>query len=128
MFIHLFSKKDASMSIDKNSFVPLYHQLFEKIKMQISKGELNPGDTVPSESKLVTKYNVSRGTVRQAMQKLEHENLIEKFPGRGTFIAEPQTLKPLAPKETVPPKNNRNTQYFRPNHLQYLKNSIYKNY
>jgi len=79
------------MTIDKNSFVPLYHQLFEEIKKQITKGKLKPGDAVPSESKLITKYNISRGTVRQAMQKLEVESLIEKYPGRGTFISQPNS-------------------------------------
>lgn len=77
------------MAINKKSFEPIYHQLATEIKKQISKGKLQPGDPIPSESALIKKYQISRGTVRQAMQILENETLIEKFPGRGTFVAEP---------------------------------------
>jgi len=77
------------MPIKKESFVPLYHQLAEELKKQIKKGKFKTGDSLPSESALIKKYDLSRGTVRQAMQKLEIDGLIEKFPGRGTFVAEP---------------------------------------
>ena len=91
------------MAINKESFIPLYHQLSEEIKKQIKKGKLSPGDPVPSESKLIEKYNVSRGTVRQAMQKLENDRLIERFPGRGTFVSKPGKKRAEKPKPVIIP-------------------------
>ncbi len=77
------------MTINKDSFEPLYHQLATEIEKKIARGTLKPGDSVPSETKLIDKYDISRGTVRQAMEKLKNAGLIIKFPGRGTFVAEP---------------------------------------
>ena len=91
------------MAINKDSFIPLYHQLSEEIKSQIKKGKLIPGSPVPSESKLISKYKLSRGTVRQAMQKLENDKLIERFPGRGTFVSEPIVEKAEEPKSIIKP-------------------------
>lgn len=89
------------MKIDKNSFTPLYHQLASQFKQLVTQGKLLPGDSMPSESVLMEKYQISRGTVRQAMQLLENEGLIEKFPGRGTFISKPkEESKPSTKPET----------------------------
>ncbi|MBN2279226.1 MAG: GntR family transcriptional regulator [Candidatus Marinimicrobia bacterium] len=97
------------MAINKDSFIPLYQQLFEEFKKQIEKGKLKPGESIPSESKLVQKYKLSRGTVRQAMQKLEIEKLIEKFPGRGTYVCEPQT--PNIPNTQAQQQASKNADY-----------------
>ncbi|MFP4547266.1 MAG: GntR family transcriptional regulator [Fidelibacterota bacterium] len=94
------------MPIKKDSFMPLYHQLSEELKKQIKKGKFKPGDPLPSESALIKKYELSRGTVRQAMQKLEIDGLIDKFPGRGTFVSEPEEeineSEPVEKRKTPP--------------------------
>ena len=50
-----------------------------------------PGTPAPSERELVQRFGVARMTVRQAMDALVGEGLLERIPGRGTFVAEPRT-------------------------------------
>jgi GntR family transcriptional regulator len=76
------------MEIDKSSVVPLYYQLAEMLKDRIRRGEIKTGQPLPSETELIEKYELSRGTVRQALQLLTQEKLIERFPGKGSFVAQ----------------------------------------
>lgn len=78
------------MGIDKQSAIPLYYQLTEMLKEKIQQGKIKIGHPFPSETELIEKYQVSRGTVRQALQLLTHEKLIERFPGKGSFVAQPK--------------------------------------
>lgn len=71
-----------------SSGVPLYYQLATLLREKIASREYRPGDQIPSESKLVRSYGVSRMTVRQAIAGLEEEGLVRKEPGRGTFVRE----------------------------------------
>ncbi|MFT3872870.1 MAG: GntR family transcriptional regulator [Nocardioides sp.] len=48
------------------------------------------GSPAPSERELVTRFGVARMTVRQAMDTLVAEGLLERMPGKGTFVAHPQ--------------------------------------
>lgn len=49
-----------------------------------------PGSPTPSERELVHRFGVARMTVRQAMDALVAEGLLERVPGRGTFVAQPR--------------------------------------
>ena len=49
-----------------------------------------PGSAAPSERELVNLFGVARMTVRQAMDALVVEGLLERVPGRGTFVARPR--------------------------------------
>ena len=49
-----------------------------------------PGSPAPSERELVHRFGVARMTVRQAMDALVAEGLLERIPGRGTFVARPR--------------------------------------
>lgn len=51
----------------------------------------DPGTPAPSERELVQRFGVARMTVRQAMDALVGEGLLERIPGRGTFVAEPRS-------------------------------------
>jgi len=75
--------------IDRNSKLPLYHQLYEILRGNITNGEWQPGDMIPPESELIEHYQVSRTTVRQVLDMLDSEGLIEREQGRGTFVAHP---------------------------------------
>ena len=52
--------------------------------------ESSPGSPTPSERELVHRFKVARMTVRQAMDALVVEGLLERIPGRGTFVAQPK--------------------------------------
>ena len=51
-----------------------------------------PGSPAPSERELVQRFGVARMTVRQAMDALVVEGLLERIPGRGTFVARPRRV------------------------------------
>lgn len=52
--------------------------------------EADPGSAAPSERELVARFGVARMTVRQALDVLVTEGLLERVPGRGTFVAHPR--------------------------------------
>ncbi len=85
------------MGKPKSSFVssrvPLYYQLENLLREKINSGAFSPGDRLPTESVLIEEYGVSRITVRQALQALADEGLIERLQGRGTFVAERRTRR-----------------------------------
>ena len=74
------------MSIDKNNFVPIYLQIGGDIKSHILSGKYKEGDRLPSESELISKYNVTRTTIQRALSVLVNEGLIERIHGKGTFV------------------------------------------
>lgn len=55
---------------------------------------LAPGAAAPSERELVARFGVARMTVRQAIEALVHEGLLERSPGRGTFVADRPRVVP----------------------------------
>ncbi|MFC0271767.1 GntR family transcriptional regulator [Metabacillus herbersteinensis] len=59
--------------------------LYLKIKQQIINQDLKPGERLP-ERELAEKYNVSRTPIRQALQQLSIEGLVEFIPYKGAFI------------------------------------------
>jgi GntR family transcriptional regulator len=77
-------------SIERNSPVPLYHQLKELLSDRISNAEWQAGDMLPTEEQLTARYGLSRTTVRQALRELELEGLISRHRGRGTFVSRPK--------------------------------------
>ncbi len=83
------------MEIDKDSPIPMYHQLYGILKSKIEKDQMKPGDFLPSENKLAKMYNVSRLTVRQALSELAEEGLIERQRGKGTMIIQPKNIENL---------------------------------
>lgn len=50
-------------------------------------GEWAPGEPIPSELELASRFRVSQGTVRKAIQSLAAENLLVRRQGKGTFVA-----------------------------------------
>lgn len=81
--------------IVRESKLPIYHQLYEILRGNITQGIWQPGDMLPPESELIDQYQVSRITVRQALDALVNDGLIHRQRGRGTFVSHPtieQTL------------------------------------
>ncbi len=67
---------------------PRYQQLKELIIGQISSGELQPCDRVPSENELADATGVSRMTANRALRELNDEGYVERVAGVGTFVAD----------------------------------------
>ena len=72
--------------LDRFSPIPLYFQLKQKLLACIESGEFPVGQPIPTEVNLVKTLNISRATVRRAMQELEHEGHINRLPVKGTFV------------------------------------------
>ena len=69
--------------------IPMHSVVRTELLGEISSGRLRPGDQVPTEPQLIHKYHVSRTTVRRALRDLETMGLIDRQPGRGSFVREP---------------------------------------
>lgn len=67
---------------------PIYKVIENDIKLKINQGELKSGDLVPSENELKDQYNVSRMTVRQALNNLVNDGYLFRHKGKGTFISQ----------------------------------------
>jgi GntR family transcriptional regulator len=68
----------------------LYAKVEETIATEIAQGEYRPGDQLPTEDELLERFQVSRITVRRAIQNLVHRGLLEIRRGLGTFVLEPR--------------------------------------
>lgn len=69
--------------------VPLYQRLADALLREIARGRLRPGDRLPTENELIRAHGLSRITVRQALEVLRQRGLVERFPGRGSFVSRP---------------------------------------
>ncbi len=78
------------VSVNKDSFVPIYRQIAEALRSAITKGHLKPGELLPSEREIATALGVAKMTVRQALLELKREGLIHRHRGLGTFVAFPR--------------------------------------
>lgn len=75
-----------------NEKKPLYIQIKEYILTEISENRLVVGDMLPPEKDLIEQFKVSRITVRRAMDELEDEGIIARYPGKGTFVSSTQKI------------------------------------
>ena len=79
--------KVTDVVIAHNSVVSLHVQLHNQLQHLILSGRWPHATRIPSESQFAEHLNVSRSTVRLALQQAEIEGLIERLAGRGTFVA-----------------------------------------
>jgi GntR family transcriptional regulator len=69
------------------SFQPLYLQIKALVEGGLARGEWQPGEAIPSEMLLASRFGVSQGTVRKAIDALAADNLLVRRQGKGTFVA-----------------------------------------
>ncbi|MBI5057382.1 MAG: GntR family transcriptional regulator [Nitrospirae bacterium] len=74
------------LSIDRTRPQKLYYQLLEILKEHIQKGEWKVGTKIPTEEQLCGQYNVSKATVRLAIEELVSLGYLKKIQGKGTFV------------------------------------------
>ena len=79
-------------TIDSESIVPLYKQLFHYLNSAIENHKFKPGDRIPSENELAREFNISRVTIRRALQELAQQEKIVSAPGQRDLFAPNQRL------------------------------------
>lgn len=77
----------------------LYNIVKTKIIDEIKLGKYQVGDKLPTEMELCEKYDVSRTTVRIALQQLALEGRIHRVQGKGTFVSKPKIQQSLSTTE-----------------------------
>jgi GntR family transcriptional regulator of arabinose operon len=70
--------------------IPKYARVRDQLHEQIRSGKLAPGQSLPTEAKLMEALGISRHTVRQALAELENGGFVERIQGRGTFVTTTQ--------------------------------------
>ncbi|NJN92666.1 MAG: GntR family transcriptional regulator [Anaerolineales bacterium] len=78
------------VDIDKDAPLPLYHQVRAALMTLITEGELKEGNLIPTEREIGEKLQVSRITVRRAIDELVREGYLVTQQGKGTFVARPK--------------------------------------
>jgi GntR family transcriptional regulator len=73
----------------------LYSQVESVLASEIADGSLKPGDQLPTEDSLVLRFEMSRITVRRAIQNLVSRGLVEIRRGKGTFVTAPKITQEL---------------------------------
>ncbi len=76
------------MTLEPVQRTSLPEAVAQKILRLIRKGQLKPGDCLPSQKELMTQMGVGRSSVREAVQRLIHLNVLASYAGRGTFVNE----------------------------------------
>lgn len=74
-------------SIVQTNRPPKYERIAGKLRRRIVSGELDVGARLPGEHELADQHGVHRQTARRALDELAREGLVERTPGRGTFVA-----------------------------------------
>ena len=64
----------------------LADEIYAQILLQLSTGQYKTGDRLPTEKELSASFDVSRPVVREALQHLQNDGLIDARRGSGTFV------------------------------------------
>lgn len=80
----------AVKAVKPGNGMPAYQRIRSNIRETIESGRLRPGDVVPSERELAKIHDVSLMTARHALATLEHEGVVERRRGVGTFVSAPK--------------------------------------
>jgi GntR family transcriptional regulator len=82
--------------LDAGSGVPIYRQLVQQVRSEVMLGRLRPGERLPTVKEVVDSLSINPNTVVKAYGELEHEGLIVRRQGIGTFVAPSPPTVPMA--------------------------------
>lgn len=86
--------KEIGAKIDRNVSTPLYHQLAQQVRAAIERGDVLPGIFMSGEFALAKEWEVSRPTVRRAIDELISDGLVERRHGVGTVVVASEIKRP----------------------------------
>ena len=86
--------------LDDGSGIPVYLQLREQVLHAISRGELRPGDQLPTVREVAVELEINPNTVNRAYADLEREGVLTSRRGRGTFISDRKQQTDLSAQRT----------------------------
>lgn len=81
----------------------LYEKIYYSIKADILSGQYQIGQQIPTEKELMELFSVSRLTVKNAINLLAEEGIVQRTSGKGTFVSQVPTVEAEQPKQQ---KNN----------------------
>ncbi|HQZ00024.1 MAG TPA: GntR family transcriptional regulator [Propionicimonas sp.] len=84
---HDLTAVKVPLIVDRDSPVPLYHQVAEQLTKAIADGVLKPGDAFENEVSLAQRLDLSRPTVRRSIGELVTKGLLVRRRGIGTTVA-----------------------------------------
>ncbi|HTW86058.1 MAG TPA: PLP-dependent aminotransferase family protein [Candidatus Sulfotelmatobacter sp.] len=94
---------EFSLDLDRGSIVPIYRQIYERLREQILAGALPEGTRLPPERTLAERLDVNRSTIVHAYRDLAADGLIEQRVGSGSRVASTlRTGQPDRSAATVP--------------------------
>ena len=82
---------EEKMNIKRNKLK--YVEVYEEILKLIKDKNIEPEETIPSENELSRLFNVSRGTVRQAIALLKEDGILYNQQGVGNILLDPKKIK-----------------------------------
>ncbi len=76
------------ISLDYQSRLPIYEQLYRSITRMAALGAMGKGEALPSVRALAEELGVNPNTVQKAYGMLERDGIVRTVPGKGSFLAE----------------------------------------
>ena len=107
-------EKLEQIRLDHNSYISLHVQLHNQLRRLIVSGRWQDGERIPTETLLSRHLDISRTTVRIALQRIEIEGLIKRTAGRGTFVS-------------YQPQEHSSSRFHRIHHSQFSITKIHTN-
>lgn len=84
--------------VDPHSGIPVYRQIVDQLRFQVSSGALKPGDEVPSTRSLSAQLGVNPMTISKSYALLENEGVLERRPGLPSVVRKQKTSTEQASK------------------------------
>ncbi|KPJ56131.1 MAG: hypothetical protein AMS16_02935 [Planctomycetes bacterium DG_58] len=95
------------ITLDLRDQTPIYEQLVESIKELVNRGELRPGDSLPTVRQLAQDLAVNLNTVARAYRELANQGILSVRQGRGASVVSARARYGPAEKESLRKKVRR---------------------
>jgi len=102
------------VQLDKSSSIPLYNQLYFKMKEAIIQGDLMVGTKLPSKRKLAEFLSISQTTIELSYAQLMAEGFISSIPRRGYFVEQVEELSYVEQERSF---NGEELESVKPNYV-----------